>query len=324
VHDGFPRYADLCARRDAPQGSAWGVFGPDDQLGTLNNITAATRRRAAGLVKRGRSFGLDHSVGTFDPPVTPHRQPVRHTIVSHHGGLMLDDYLDSYYPQVSSQIDGLRHHRHHRHGFFGGVNGESVRAGSPALGIQEMAAEGIVGRGVLLDVQRYLAAHGRSLDYPAAEAFPVELLDDVARYHGVVFEAGDILLIRTGWSEYHLSQRAAGGTPSQSAVPRCCGLRQAYSTLEWIWDHRFAVVASDTIAVEAMPSVPDSPFTHSPAQMMHGDLIALLGVCLGELWNLDALAQDCAEDGVHEAMVVAKPINLLGGVGSPANAVAIK
>jgi hypothetical protein len=58
--------------------------------------------------------------------------------------------------------------------------------------------------------------------------------------------------------------------------------------------------------------------------MMHPDLIAMLGVCLGELWKLDELAQDCANDGVYEVMVTCKPLNLVGGVGSPANALALK
>jgi hypothetical protein len=58
--------------------------------------------------------------------------------------------------------------------------------------------------------------------------------------------------------------------------------------------------------------------------MMHQQLIALLGMAIGELWRLDELAEDCARDGIYEFLVVSKPLNLVGGVGSPANAVAIK
>ena len=57
---------------------------------------------------------------------------------------------------------------------------------------------------------------------------------------------------------------------------------------------------------------------------MHHDLIALLGFVLGELFALDELADDCAADGVYEFMVTSKVLNLVGGVGSPPNAVAIK
>jgi hypothetical protein len=57
---------------------------------------------------------------------------------------------------------------------------------------------------------------------------------------------------------------------------------------------------------------------------MHPDLIALMGMCLGEMWKLDELAADCAEDRSYEFFLTAKPLNLVGGVGSPPNALAIK
>ena len=57
---------------------------------------------------------------------------------------------------------------------------------------------------------------------------------------------------------------------------------------------------------------------------MHSRLIAMLGFVLGELWNLEALAKDCASDGVWSSFVTVKPLNLIGGVGSPPNALAIK
>ena len=58
--------------------------------------------------------------------------------------------------------------------------------------------------------------------------------------------------------------------------------------------------------------------------MLHRQMIALLGLAIGELWKLDALAEDCAADGVYEMLLTAKPLNVLGGVGSPPNALAIK
>jgi len=47
-------------------------------------------------------------------------------------------------------------------------------------------------------------------------------------------------------------------------------------------------------------------------------------MALGELWSLDALSEDCAADGVYERMVASVPLNLPGGIGSPANAIAIE
>jgi hypothetical protein len=57
---------------------------------------------------------------------------------------------------------------------------------------------------------------------------------------------------------------------------------------------------------------------------MHWRLIPLLGLPIGELWDLDALAAACAADGVYEFFFTSAPLNVLGGVGSPPNALAIK
>ena len=78
----FPDYAGLLARTDAPAGSSWGVFGADDEVGTLNFITPEITRQAAALVQRGRVFNLDHRLDAFQPPVTRHRHQPTHTIFS--------------------------------------------------------------------------------------------------------------------------------------------------------------------------------------------------------------------------------------------------
>jgi kynurenine formamidase len=57
---------------------------------------------------------------------------------------------------------------------------------------------------------------------------------------------------------------------------------------------------------------------------LHFRLIGLLGIAIGELFDLDALADNCARDGVYEGLFTAAPLNKVGGSGSPANALAIK
>ena len=94
-----------------------------------------------------------------------------------------------------------------------------------------------------------------------------------------------------------------------------------------MWDNQVALFATDTFAVEVLPVVADSPFLDTApedAGMMHQELIAKLGVPLGELWNLTDLAADSRRTGRWDALVVVKPLNLTGGVGSPANATAIR
>lgn len=320
----LPTYADLLARTDAPPGSAWHVFSHGDQLGTLNLLDAERARAAASLVRRGACFNLDYSLSAFSPPLSPNRRAARHTIFKNHDGRVVDDRLDDFYLQISSQFDGLRHHRHSVHGFYGGVADDAVAAGSEALGIQLAAERTIVGRGVLLDVARYLADRDAPLVLSAAIPIETKVLDEVAAAQGVRFEPGDILLLNTGWARYAVEECTAQQRADLATRFRFCGLTQSRDTLAWIWDHHFSVVASDTFAVEVMPPVDSSPFTDNVMRMMHPDIIALLGVHLGELWKLDELAADCAADGVYEFMVTAKPLNLVGGVGSPPNAIAIK
>jgi hypothetical protein len=329
----FPSYRELMARKDAPAGSSWGVFGKNDEVGTLNFIDAACIRRASALVKRGAVFNLDHNLQAFSPPLAPHRQNLKHTMFCrspHHR----DDYIDNLYLQGSSQIDGLRHFKHQEHGFYNFVSDDDVDPGSPTIGVNRYAERGIVGRGVLIDIERYLATKGRRLDHRAGEPFPASLLDETAAHQGLRFEPGDILLMRTGWLAWYFNETNPEERATLPQHLRSPGLIQSRDTTAWLWDNRIAVGASDNVGFEAIPSIEASPFVTeadraagiSPihAGLMHPTLIALMGLCIGELWDLDPLAEDCARTGVYECMVTAKPLNLTGGVGSPANALAIK
>lgn len=329
----IPSYRELLARTDAPAGSAWGVWGDDDECGTLNFITAASVRRAAAGVRRGVRFNLDHALDAFDPPVAPHRHAPRHTMFSnspHHR----DDRIDNLYLQGTTQVDSLRHFRHPDHGFWNRVPDERVVPGSPTIGVNRYAERCIAGRGVLLDVDRYLRGRGRVLDFRAGEPFTVALLDEVAAAQAVAIERGDILMIRTGWLAWYFGELDAAGRAEVPRALRCPGLLQARETVEWLWDHGVAVAASDNVGLEAIPSVRDSPFVSERdraagtdpihAGLMHPTLIALLGLCIGELWDLEALAQDSAATGTWDCLVTCKPLNLTGGVGSPANAMALR
>jgi kynurenine formamidase len=325
----LPSYVDLLGRIDAPPGSSWHVFGPDDELGMLNNLTPECTRRATSLVKRGRVFNLDYPLNTFVPSLSGTRPPTAHRIFAnnaHHR----DDWLDSFYLQSTSQIDGLRHIRHPVHGFYGGVADDAIDVGGPALGIQRVAERGIVGRGVLIDMPRHYAAVGWAYDLTTNHMVTVADLDDALRRQGVALERGDILLLHTGWAAHYLSLDQAA-RERRTGAP---GLQQSPQMLAWLWDHGVSLVAADNGAVEAYPVSAVSGF-HFPDEpppkrgpvhngMMHRQLLALLGLLLGELWKLDELSAACAEDGSYAFLVTAKPLNLVGGVGSPPNAMAVK
>ncbi|MFG6280462.1 cyclase family protein [Microbacterium sp. 5K110] len=319
-----PAYDDL------PDGTSWAHFGPEDELGTTNFLSPDRAAAAAQLVRTGRWFGLDYPIDAFEPYPTGTRRPIEHHVFSNNE-FHRDDWVDSFYLQSSSQLDALRHIGQPGRGFYGGLAPEHNTGDSTALGIHTYADAGIVGRGVLLDVPRYFAAEGRSYSSDSTIALDAPLLDEIARSQGVTFAGGDLLLLRTGWAETYLAK-----SPAQRATAPwrlSPGLAQKRSVLRWLWDNEIALVAADNLAVEADPVIesdfrsaddrpPERGVDH--AGMLHRPLIALLGMAMGELWRLDELAADCAADGRYEFLLTVKPLHLVGGVGSPPNAIAIK
>lgn len=290
----------------------------------MANLAGAEQvRTAAGLVRRGEVYNLDYPLDAFSPSPAPPRQPPMHRIVAKHRD-QRDDYLDGFWPQASSQVDGLRHRRHAEHGFYNGVPDSAVSVGSATLGVQRWAERPIVGRGILLDVARHREWCGRPIDHDGGEALPVSLLDQTADAQGVSLHPGDLLLLRTGWAGWYLRASEQDRAGCRDGARRT-GMSQSRELLAWFYDNKVALAASDTFALEVLPAVAGSPFgADTDNGMLHQDLIALLGLPIGELWHLDELAADSAEDHQYESLVVVKPLHLVGGVGSPANATAIK
>lgn len=319
-----PSYEQLMNRTGYPPGSSWGLFGDNDELGSVNFATPTAILQAARSVRRGVTINLDYPINVFDPPISRDRSPAKHTIYARHPDAR-DDWLDSFYLQGTTQIDALRHRRHHDHGFYNGVSDEQIDEGTPALGIGRWAEKAIVGRGILLDVDRYLISHGRRIDYESGETITVAVLEQTAEHFGIEFRSGDILMVRTGWAGHLFGDASTEYRNSLIDTFKSPGLHQSRETLAWLWDHQFSLIAADNIAFEAIPAHPDSTFeSECDGGLMHQDLIALLGFAVGEIWALDDLAEDCAATGTYESFVVSKPLYLRGGVGSPANAVAIR
>ncbi len=314
----LPSYQQLPVRPGAPSGSTWGLFGPDDEVGTINLLTPERVVEAARLVRKGAVFSLNLPLNVPSPPLYG-RGGIQHRLVDL-GGIARDDYLESFWLQASSQWDGLRHIRHPRDGFYNGVRDEEIVAGGGKLGIEHWARRGIVGRGVLLDVALYLEGQGRPLNPQSSDLITPDDLDACARHQGVSLRMGDILLIRTGWLAWYLrasQEEREALAHGQGEGLKSPGLGPAEDMARYLWDNHVAAVAADNPALEAWPPTPERGF-------LHFRLIPLLGMPIGELWFLEDLAQDCAQDGVYEFLLVSAPLYVIGGVGSPPNALAIK
>jgi kynurenine formamidase len=315
--DNLPSYAELCEREDAPKASNWGLFGDDDQLGTLNFLTPERVAQAARLVKRGDVFRLDLPLHLPDPPLFD-RGRYKQTIHTFGPRMMgHDDHLDNLYTQASSQWDSLAHVGHPEHGFYNGVMPEDVTGEEGSKnGLDHAAKRGITGRGVLLDVARYLESTGNSIDGMSSRAITAGELDATADAHGVDVRRGDILLVRTGWEQAYMAADQATRN-SRAKDLHSPGLEGSQEMAGWLWDHQVAAVASDCPALEPWP-------WDFEIGVLHFRALALLGLPFGELWSLESLAEDCATDGVYEFMLTSAPLYYRAAIGSPPNALAIK
>jgi kynurenine formamidase len=290
---------------------AWDAL--DHDLGTVGRSGAAEIVEAARLVRDGDVIGLNLPLTEIDPPLFG-RDLLKHEIFSTDRNT-LDDRLDSFYPQGSSQWDGLRHVRAREFGFFGGVT-DDFGDGDERLGIQHWAARGIVGRGVLLDVIGHREESGGSLDPMGGEAIEADELRQVAVDQEVELRRGDVICIRTGWIGAYRGLDEAARSALASEV-RISGLAGSDDVARLLWDSGAIAVATDNPTVEVAPGDP-------AVGSLHRRLIPLLGFAVGELLDLDRLASLSRADSRWDFMFVAMPLNLPGGVGSPANAMAIR
>lgn len=315
----LPTYAELPQRHGAPEGSSWGVFGDDDEHGTLNFIGPDEVVAAASLIRTGKVFPLNWEVGLPSPALF-HRHSPRHELFhfATGPGITVDDYVDGFYLQGSSQWDALRHFGDAEHGFYNGARLDEVSVPGGRLGIERMARRGVAGRAVLLDVARFLEAESSGYDPFQFVPIGTDILRRTAEAQEVELRVGDILLLRTGWVEAYceLDENERTGL-AESGAPGSAGLYGA-DIPAFLWDLRIAAVAADNPALEA--SYPQA----GPDLDLHKALIARLGMPLGELWDLGALARDCTADRRFDMFLTSAPLNLSGGAGSPPNALAVK
>ncbi len=318
-----PSYAEL------PDGNARGVFGDDDVLGCLNLLTAERAAAAARLVLTGESFGMDASLLDYNVPgfFGGTRRPPQHTIFkvgrSPRTGVQRgrDEFFDGLYTHAGSQWDGLTHCLESRgNTFYNHMSDPAEYADDgvrerAAIGIAAWAERGIVGRGVLLDLARWAELRGAPIDWRSAHAITAEDLEACADAQGVRVDEGTILLFRVGWQSGWQRLTAEERTAlSQSKNKGAPGLEASSAMARRLWDWGVAAVASDNPALEVYPMADPQ---------LHEDLLARFGMPIGELWLLDDLASACAREGRYEFLLVSAPMNVPGGVGSTANAVAI-
>jgi kynurenine formamidase len=302
----------------------WGRWGPDDTLGTLNYIDDAKRAAAAALARTGRAFSLAVELSRTGPGAG-HRgagNPV-HTMLSSgaeaaagaqgypHGFGDADDVV--FMPLRSgTHWDGLGHVYDSALAWNGRHCADVVTAAGDRVTGPERQAAAFVSRGVLLDVGRVVGGGSLPDGHPITDD---QLRATIcAQGPSARVDRGDIVLVRTG----QLARCRRSGDWAWYACGPAPGL--SFASLAWLHGTEIAAIATDTFAVEVRPPEFDAPCV-TP---LHQIAIPNIGLFLGEMFDLEALAADCAADGVYEFLLVAASLPIAGGVGLPVNPIAIK
>lgn len=311
----IPAYADLPRLDGLDLPHAWDVWGREDNLGSLNRLDGPAVLRGLAAAKTGERLSLSLPLDVPGPPLFGRGQLTQQLVQQDRNSW--DDRLDVFHPQASSQWDGLGHVRCREHGFWTGITADPVDHGD-RLGIEHWA-DGIIGRGVLLDVLGHRRISGAHYDPLAGEAVTADELATVAADQGVDIEPGDILCVRLGWVDAYRALDAHGreAIADGGALPRHSGLAGSEEMAELLWEWGIAAIVADNPSVEVSPGDPS-------VGSLHRRLLPLLGIVIGELFDLDDLAAACTADDRWTFAFNAVPLRMPGGLGSPANAVAIR
>lgn len=294
----------------------WGKWGPDDQLGTLNYITPAKVREAAGLVKSGRQVSMEIPINKVAGPDNPnqaiHFVTQGHDIDIGQSGLTFAlDFLGmACHGDCHTHVDALCHIAYKGQTYNGKPATQVITTkGATTLDITNYG-RGLVGRGVLLDIPRLRGVKWLE----PGEAVRREELEAAEKSVGLTLGEGDILVFRTG----HHRRRLELGPWSNDAPPDGGGKAGLHvDTIPWMHERHIAAFLPDGDG-EAVPSVVDGMMNP-----IHPLQVAAMGMLASDSLQFEDLARACEEERRWEFMVVGLPLRLPGGTGSPWNPIAI-
>ncbi|MGH7359814.1 MAG: cyclase family protein [Candidatus Rokuibacteriota bacterium] len=288
----------------------WGRWGPDDQRGTVNLITPAKRAAAAGLVRSGRSVSLSRPFPK--EPGINNAFPAQHfmrTVPRGTGGFAADYYGIFYHGVASTHLDALCHTWDERAMWNGRDPKREITFDGATFGSVEHWSDGILTRGVLLDVPRHRGVPSVTHDRPVHGWE----LEEILAARGLRLAPGDAVVVYSGREAWQAANpdtpygRPFGGGPV--ARP---GLH--VSCLPFLRDHDVALLVWDML--DHLPIGYDIPWAVHAALFAYG--MPLLDNAL-----LEPLARACRDEGRDEFMLVIAPLPVVGGTGSPANPLAV-
>ena len=279
----------------------WGRWGDDDQKGAINLITPEKRVEAVQLARTGRAVSLSRPWPTTPGPTNP--TPAQHFMQwSNRGssGVAMDYYGIVFHGYAATHIDALCHIWDDGGMWNGRDPREAITSEGTRFGDITHWKEGIITRGVLLDVPRSRGTPFVTQDVPV---LGVELAD-IAKAQGVEVRAGDALCVYSGREAFHTANPTVGhGSPGLHAS--CATFLRDQDVSMLVWD-----------MMDARPTGYDLPWS------VHGVLFNY-GVALLDNALLEPLADACVQEGRYEFLLMVLPLNVDGGTGSPVNPVAM-
>ncbi|KAK3112835.1 hypothetical protein LTR53_010466 [Teratosphaeriaceae sp. CCFEE 6253] len=318
--DKIPKFADLPVDKNGPHHNAWGLYGKDDQLGTLNRLSDDIVKAASSEIQTGVRIGLDWPLDAQQDVPFFGRQAF-HKHVYQKPPRIVNDDVWTFNTQSSTQWDGLRHFGYQQEArFYNGVTLDEIHGTNGVKktnvnGIGEWSKQGIVGRGILLDYHEWRIHQGRAHHAFETGSISAADLKAVAEYQGTEIRFGDIMLIRSGYMRaYNRLSREEIETMRAKQPLTFTGVEQSDEMMEFLWSN-FSAAGGDHPSFEAWPTQKD--------YALHEVMLGGWGMPIGELFDLEAVAAHCKKEGRYSFFLTSEPCNVPGGVASPPNAIAI-
>jgi kynurenine formamidase len=282
----------------------------------LNFVTPERVKQAASEIRSGKVFELSIPIQADAPPWGGmiKRVPPSHLMsylsvpsgpLEDERGMFANDDWILMPLQATTQWDGFAHVGYDGY-LYNNVPMTAVTWEGATRNGTEKTLPGMNGRGVLLDIARL-----RSVDWlEGGYGITPEELEEAEAAQGVRVGSGDALLVRTGWRLKALREGWDGWLKVEPGLTMECA--------EWLAEREVAVVACDNHAVDVEPTVVEGVLP------LHAILIRDMGMPLGEIFDFEVLAADCADDGQWSFFFSAPPLRVTNAIGSPSSPIAVK
>ena len=296
-----------------PMGPEWwpSEWGPDDQRGAANRLTAAKVLEAVSLIREGKVYELGRVYEQGMPMVgNRHFKLTIPGLPSFSGGgendvVFNDEMFSGEIGQIGTQFDGLGHvgtAMGGDHVFYNGLKlsefGTSY--GLTKLGIENVGA--IFTRGVLIDVARYKDVTRLGPTY----IITIDDIEATLAMQGVEIREGDAVFFHTGWGQlWNVDNEAYGASEPGPGI----------TAIKWLAEKKIVMTAADNWSMEANPG--ENP---NRAAEGHQWLVNRHGIYNFENLDLSGLA----EDRVYEFAFIFAPMKLRGATGAPGNPIAVR